>query len=309
MSLARTVLLSASRSRWLADQMMRRAFARRAVKRFMPGEDVTDALGAAQTLAAGGIGAVVTQLGENLTSLTEAEAVRDHYLGVFDLIRERRLASQPSVKPTQLGLDLSFEACLSNLETLAAKADADGSLLSIDMEDSSYVDRTLDLFRKLRQKHERVGLALQAYLYRTPKDLDALLPLKPIIRLVKGAYAEPPAVAFPKKADVDEAYFALGEKLLGAAAKGGAPPIFGTHDMRLVARLTAKAAQLGVKEGGFEIHMLYGIGSSDQRALVAAGRTVRVLISYGSAWFPWYMRRLAERPANVWFVVKSLLPG
>ena len=307
MSLARNGLLAASRSRWLADQMMRRAFARRAVKRFMPGEDVTDALGAAQTLAAGGIGAVVTQLGENLTSLTEAEAVRDHYLGVFDLIRERRLASQPSVKPTQLGLDLSFEACLSNLDTLAAKADADGSLLSIDMEDSTYVDRTLDLFRKLREKHERVGLALQAYLYRTPMDLDALLPLKPIIRLVKGAYAEPPAVAFPKKADVDEAYFALGEKLLGAAAKGGPPPVFGTHDMRLVARLSAKAAQLGVKNGGFEVHMLYGIGSSDQRALVAAGCTVRVLISYGSAWFPWYMRRLAERPANVWFVVKSML--
>jgi len=307
MSLARDALLAASRNRWLADQMMRRAFARRAVKRFMPGETVTDALGAAATLAAGRIGAVITQLGENLTSLAEAEAVRDHYLGVFNLIKGRGLASQPSVKPSQLGLDLSFEACLSNLETLAAKAGADGSLLWIDMEDSSYVDRTLDLFRKLRAKHERVGLALQAYLYRTPKDLESLLPLKPIVRLVKGAYAEAAEVAHPKKSDVDAAYLALGRTLLGAAANGGGPPIFGTHDLRLVSRLTSAAAELGVTDGGYEIHMLYGIRPADQRALVAAGRTVRVLISYGSAWFPWYMRRLAERPANVWFVMKSLL--
>lgn len=307
MSFARNMLLRASRSRWLADQMMRRAFARRAVKRFMPGEEVSDALDAAEALAGAGLGTLVTQLGENLTSLAEAEAVRDHYLGVFDLIKTRGLASQPSVKATQLGLDLSPDACLANLEALAAKADGNGSLLWIDMEDSSYVDRTLDLFRKLRRRHERVGLALQAYLYRTPRDLESLHPLKPIIRLVKGAYAEPPEVAFPRKRDVDEAYFQLGAQLLAKAADGGAFPVFGTHDMRLVARLTAKAAEAGVKDGAYEIHMLYGIRPSDQRGLVAAGRKVRVLVSYGSAWFPWYMRRLAERPANVWFVVKSLL--
>lgn len=309
MSFTRNVLLRASKSRWLADQMMRRAFARRAVRRFMPGEEVGDALDAAEVLATAGLGTVVTQLGENLTSLAEAEAVRDHYLGVFDVITSRGLPAQPSVKPTQLGLDLSEDACLANTHALAAKAEAAGAMLWIDMEDSSYVDRTLDIFRRLRERHQRVGLCLQAYLHRTPADLAALLPLRPAIRLVKGAYAEPPEVAFPRKRDVDEAYYRLGAQLLAKAAEGGAFPVFGTHDMRLVARLTAKAAEAGVKDGAYEIHMLYGIRTSDQRGLVAAGRKVRVLVSYGGAWFPWYMRRLAERPANVWFVVKSLLPG
>jgi proline dehydrogenase len=233
--------------------------------------------------------------------------VRDHYLGVFDAVAARQLTAWPSVKPTQLGLDLSFDACLVHLDALATRAGALGSLLWIDMEDSSYVDRTIDLFRRLRDKHERIGLALQAYLRRTPADLQALLPLRPVIRLVKGAYAEPEHVAFPAKRDVDPAYYELGVKLLEAAAGGGAFPVFGTHDVPLVTRLASRAAQLGVQDGRYEIHMLYGIRSADQRALAAQGRAVKVLISYGSAWFPWYMRRLAERPANVWFAVRSLV--
>lgn len=307
MSVARSMLLAASRSPFLADQMMRRSFARRAVKRFMPGETIEAALDAAKPLADAGLGTVVTQLGENLTSLGEADAVRAHYLRVFDLVAQRGLPSWPSVKPTQLGLDLSFDACLAHLEVLAARADADRSLLWIDMEDSSYVDRTLDLFRNLRAKHERVGLALQAYLRRTPADLATLLPLRPVIRLVKGAYAEPADRAFPDKRDTDAAFYALGSDLLAAAANGGAFPIIGSHDIPLVQRLAARADELGVKNGDWEIHMLYGIRMADQRALAGAGRKVRTLISYGRSWFPWYMRRLAERPANVWFVVKSLL--
>lgn len=307
MSLARKVLLRASRSRFLADNLMRRSFARRAVKRFMPGETLDAALDAAASLAGEGLGAVVTQLGENLTTLAEAEAVRDHYLGVIEAIERRNLPAWPSVKPTQLGLDLSSEACLANLTALAARAAAAHSLLWIDIEDSSYVDRTIDLYRKLRAQHERVGLCLQSYLRRTPADLAALLPLKPVIRLVKGAYAEPEHVAYPDKRDVDLAYYELGVKLLEAAAAGGAFPVFGTHDVALSGRLASRAAQLGVKDGQYEIHMLYGIRAADQRRLAAQGRSVKVLISYGSAWFPWYMRRLAERPANVWFVVKSLV--
>ena len=307
MSLARSVLLRASRSRFLADNLMRRSFAKRAVKRFMPGETLDAALDAAASLAGSGLGAVVTQLGENLTTLAEAEAVRDHYLGVLDAIQRRGLAAWPSVKPTQLGLDLSFDACLANLSTLAARADQARSLLWVDMEDSSYVDRTLELFRKLRQRHERVGVCLQSYLRRTPADLAGLLPLKPVIRLVKGAYAEPEHVAYPDKRDVDLAYYELGVKLLEAAAGSGAFPVFGTHDVALSGRLASRAAQLGVKDSQYEIHMLYGIRADDQRRMAAQGRAVKVLISYGSAWFPWYMRRLAERPANVWFVVKSLV--
>lgn len=306
MSVARSVLLRASKSQWLAGQIVSRGFARRAVKRFMPGERVEDALAAVQPLAVAGLGTVITQLGENLTSLAEADAVREHYLGVFDLIKARGLPTWPSVKPTQLGLDLSPDACLANLEALAAKADATGSFLWIDMEDSSYVDRTLDLFRKLRATHEKVGLCLQSYLRRTPRDLASLLPLKPAIRLVKGAYAESAHVAFPDKRDVDLAFYELSVRLLEAARDGGALPVLGTHDVPLLGRIIARAAELGVKDGAYEIHMLYGIRAADQRALAAQGRTVRTLISYGAHWFPWYMRRLAERPANVWFVVKSV---
>jgi proline dehydrogenase len=306
MSLARNVLLRMSHSRWLADQMARHAFTRRAVRRFMPGEEVTDALAAAQTLGQSGLGTVLTQLGENLTTLDEADRVREHYLGVFDQIRGKGSSIHVSVKPTQLGLDLSPDACAAHLQVLATKAATTGSFLWLDMEDSSYVDRTLDLFRRLRRDQPKVGLCLQSYLHRTPTDLETLLPLAPAIRLVKGAYAEPPQVAFPAKRDTDRAYYELGSRLLAAAAGGGAYPVFGSHDLPLVGRMIARARELGVKDGAYEIHMLYGIRSAEQQALAAEGRVVRTLISYGRSWFPWYMRRLAERPANVWFVLRSL---
>jgi proline dehydrogenase len=307
MSVARSLLLRASRSRWLADQMSRRAFARRAVRRFMPGEDVADALAACAALKAEGFGTVLTQLGENLTTLAEADAVREHYLDLFDQIKSRDLPVHVSVKPTQLGLDLSAEACASNLLTLAARAEATGAWFWLDMEDASYVDRTLELYRGLRANYQRVGVCLQAYLRRTPADLAALLPLEPSIRLVKGAYAESAHIAFPDKRETDLAFFDLSCTLLAAAAKGGTFAVLGTHDMALLRRLTARAIELGVKDGAYEIHMLYGIRSAEQRALLDEGRMVRTLISYGKSWFPWYMRRLAERPANVWFVLRSML--
>jgi proline dehydrogenase len=307
MSLARTLLLQAADSRWLADQMARRPFARRAVRRFMPGEEIEDALAAARLLADRGLGTVFTQLGENLATLDEAGGVREHYLGVFDRIRELGLPSLVSVKPTQLGLDHSAEACTSHLLALAERAVSTGSSLWIDMEDSRYVDRTLELYQRVKARFRPVGLCLQAYLRRTPADLEKLLTLKPWIRLVKGAYAEPPAVAFPAKADTDAVYFRLADRLLHAAATRDAFPVFGTHDRALLDRIVARAAELGVPDGGYEIHMLYGIGSADQEELARAGRKVRTLISYGRAWFKWYVRRLAERPANVWFVVRSLV--
>jgi proline dehydrogenase len=309
MSLARTLLLRASRSKWLARQASERAFARRAVRRFMPGEELSDALDASAALKAAGFGCVLTQLGENLTSLAEADAVRDHYLGLFDQIKQHNLPVHVSVKPTQLGLDHSIEACRAHLLTLAERAEATDGFLWLDMEDSSYVDRTLDLYRSLRSSHEKVGLCLQAYLRRTPADIAALLPLRPSIRLVKGAYAEPVAMAFAEKRETDLAYFDLAITLLQGAARGECYAVFGTHDIGLLERLSARAAEMDARDGSWEIHMLYGIRNPDQRALAAAGRQVRVLISYGRSWFPWYMRRLAERPANVWFVVKSAFAG
>lgn len=286
---------------------MRRPFARRAVKKFMPGEELADALGAARDLAGAKLGVIVTRLGESLTGESQADGVRDHYLGAFDTIKRDQLPVVVSVKPTQLGLDLSFDACLAHLNTLAAKAVETGSQLWIDMEDSSYVDRTLDLYRRVKQRYAPVGIAMQAYLRRTPQDIDALIDVKPMIRLVKGAYAEPPHVAFPVKRDVDLAYVAIAERMLEAATRGQIHPILGTHDLAIVDHAVQRAAQLKLKPGDFEIHMLYGIRMAHQRKLAADGHAVRCLISYGAQWFPWYMRRLAERPANVWFVVKTAL--
>lgn len=307
MSLARSALLKMSKSHWLAQRVMTRPFALRAVKRFMPGEELDDALDASAALATDKLGTVLTKLGENLTSSSDADLVLEHYLGVFDRIQARGLNSHVSVKPTQLGLDFSFERCARHLETLAQRAESTGTYFWLDMEDSSYVDRTLELYRGLRAGHPRVGLAIQAYLRRTPDDVGRLLPIRPTIRLVKGAYAEPAHVAFPAKRDTDLAYFDVAVQLLAAAAKGEALPIFGTHDPGLVDRIVAKAGSLGVHDGGYEIHMLYGIRMAEQRALAAQGRTVKTLVSYGSAWFPWYLRRLAERPANIWFVMRSML--
>lgn len=307
MSIARAAFLRASRSKWLAERFMRQPFAKRAVKRFMPGEELGDALAAARELKGAGIGALITRLGETLTGDSQSDAVRDHYLAAFDQINAQGLGTRISVKPTQLGLDLSFESCLRHLETLAAKAVETGNELWIDMEDSSYVDRTLDLYKRVKSRYASVGLAMQAYLRRTPADVDALIPVKPIIRLVKGAYAEPPHVAFPQKRDVDLAYVAIAERLLEAATRGEAMPIFGTHDMAIVRQINARADALRLPRAGYEIHMLYGIRASEQRQLASDGRTVRCLISYGAQWFPWYMRRLAERPANVGFVLRSML--
>ena len=307
MSLGRTLLLRASRSTFLAAQLRRRAFVGRAVRRFMPGEELSAALDAAQRLAAAGLGTVLTQLGENLTSRADAEAVRDHYLGVLRELQRRSLPAHVSVKLTQLGLDVDRAACERAVHVLAAAAAETGSFLWIDMEDSRYTDVTLEVFRRARDAHAGVGICLQSYLRRTRADLETLLPLAPAIRLVKGAYAEPPAIAFPRKQDVDASYLALGERLLEYAARGGARPVFGTHDVRLVARLRGRAAALKVPPGSCEFHLLYGIRDADQRRLAAEGETVRVLISYGTAWFAWYMRRLAERPANVWFVLKNLI--
>ena len=286
---------------------MRRPFARRAVRKFMPGEELSDALAAAKMLVNDRIGTIVTRLGETLTGESQADGVRDHYLGAFDEIARGSLPTVISVKPTQLGLDHSIDACREHLDVLARKAVSTGSQLWIDMEDSSYVDRTLGLYRELKSKYEPVGIAIQAYLRRTPQDIESLLDLKPMIRLVKGAYLEPPDVAFPSKRDVDLHYVSQGERLLDAAHEGRAIPIFGTHDMTIVRHLVARAAARKVPPGAFEVHMLYGIRSSDQRALAAEGHAVRCLISYGSQWFPWYMRRLAERPANVWFVMRTAL--
>src|SRR5207237_4944776 len=306
MAFGRSILLAAARSRRLNDFASRSGFVKRATRKFMPGEQPDAALQPGAAIAATGRGLLFTELGEAITSAAAAVAVRDHYLRFLDQIRARQLPAHVSVKPTQLGLDLSIGDCERHLLAIAAKAEETGSGLWLDMEDSSYVDRTLDLYVTLLRDHPSTGVALQAYLHRTPGDLSRLMPLKPVIRLVKGAYDEPRAVAFEKKRDTDRAYYLLASTLLDGAREGICTPVFGTHDLALISRIAARAA---VSDGGKEqhqIHMLYGIRDAAQRRLVAEGHIVKTLISYGAAWYRWYMRRLAERPANVLFVVKSL---
>lgn len=306
MRLGRSILLAAARNNALNAFALRSSVVKRATKRFMPGETAADALEAGARIASTGCALIFTQLGEAITRWPEAVAVRDHYLSLFDEILRRRLDAQVSVKPTQLGLDLSRDECEKHLDALAKKAELIGSALWLDMEDSGYVDRTLDLYAALKVRHPSTGIALQAYLYRTPADVDRLIPLKPVIRLVKGAYDEPPGVAYGKKSDTDAAYEQIAVRMLEAARSNGCTPIFGTHDIGLIERISGRAHSLGVAKGRYEIHMLYGIRDSEQRRLVAEGHRVKTLISYGASWYRWYMRRLAERPANVWFVARSM---
>jgi proline dehydrogenase len=307
MSLMRNVLLASSTNAWLRERATKAAFVRRSVRKFWPGERVEDALAAARELQPQRITTILTALGENLTKAEEAEEVTQHYLEVFDKVAAVGLDAHVSVKPTQLGLDLDRAMCERNLDRLLERAEQRNNFLWIDMEYSRYVDPTLELYRRGRARSSRIGIALQAYLYRTAKDVESLIPLGPAVRIVKGAYLEPPEVAYAKKSDVDENFHKLCVRLMAPdAQRAGTLLHIATHDAPLADRLAAYARDHQVPPSAYEFAMLYGIGVSQQKRMAAEGKRLRVLISYGEYWFPWYMRRLAERPANVWFVVKNL---
>lgn len=309
MSLLRSLLLAASQNRWLRDRAERHQFVRRTVSRFMPGETLDDALRAAQMLRDKNIGSVLTHLGENVTENVEAKRVTRHYWEVLQRIHKHGIGTEISVKPTQLGLDLSPDLCFENLRTII-EGERKESIVWIDMEASNYVDATLALYRRALQSYPNVGICLQSYLYRTKEDLRELLPLRPSIRLVKGAYKEPRQIAFPRKKDVDENYFALAQEMLRAKAEGSCiRPAFGTHDLGLIRRITDLASCRGFAKNDLEVQMLYGIQRSEQERLAKEGWGSRVLISYGTYWYPWFMRRLAERPANLWFVLRNVFAG
>jgi proline dehydrogenase len=304
----RRVFLWAARNRWLKEHLPRMRFMRRAVRRFMPGETLGDALGAAVPLQAVGIRTMYTRLGENLTDVAEANEVADHYVEVIDQIVASGIDGEVSVKPTQLGLDLDPEVCFGHLVRVAEHAAANDSYLWIDMESSPYVESTIQLYERLRAAHPRTGICLQAYLHRTAKDLERLLPLDPAIRLVKGAYDEKATIAYTSRRSVDASFIALALRFL---LEGRGRPIrlsLGTHDVTLIEQIAEQAAAAGIGIDGFEVEMLYGIREDQQRRLAKAGYRVQSLIAYGEHWYPWYMRRLAERPANVIFALRQLLP-
>lgn len=307
--LLRKALLWAARNPWLGERLPTLPFMRKAVHRFMPGEAIGDALGAAVDLQARGIGTLYTKLGEAITDPAGAQAVADHYVELLASIRDAGIDGEISVKPTQLGLDIDEDMCLGHLRALAAAADAQGSYVWIDMEDSSYVDRTLDCYQRLRASHPNTGICLQAYLRRTARDVERLLPIAPAVRLVKGAYDEPRTIAFKSRREVDANFLGLAVTMIRESRnRPGMRVGLGTHDVDLIEQIAAHAAAAGIAKGAFEVQMLYGIRAREQLRLAASGYRVQTLIAYGAAWYRWYMRRLAERPANVLFAMRQMLP-
>jgi len=307
----RSIFLYLSKARWARRLIVSWNLSRSVARRFVAGETLDQAIQAVRTLNAAGLNATLDHLGESVT--TEAEAVRsaDDYLAIISRICESGIRSNASLKLSQLGLNVSYELCRGNVQRVVRQAAECGLFIRIDMEDTSTVDRTIELWRTLRKEGlVNVGLVFQSYLYRTEKDMGAVLPEGCRLRLCKGAYKEPADLAYPKKADVDAQFFTLAVSMLeGLGRRNGFRPVFGTHDANLLTRIRAHAERAGLAPRDVEVHMLYGIQRGEQDRLVTAGAVVRVLIAYGAYWFPWYMRRLAERPANVWFVVRSMFAG
>jgi proline dehydrogenase len=304
----RTVLLWMASNRWLRERVPRLWFARRAVRRFMPGEDAAAALSAGAAFERDGIATLYTELGENLANLAEADRVADGYVDLLERIRVAGLNGEVSVKLTQLGLDLDPERTLVHASRLATKAAETGATLWIDMEGSAYTEPTIALYERLKATNPNVGICIQAYLRRTAADIQRLLPLDPAIRLVKGAYAEPESIAYRSRHDVDTSFVTLAVAMLDARRAGRNVRIgLGTHDVRLIERIAAHAESIGLDRRAIEVQMLYGIRVDEQRRLAREGYLVRDLIAFGQHWYPWYMRRLAERPANVLFVLRQMV--
>ena len=307
MSVMRTALLAASQNRWLRERASRYHFVKKSVARFMPGETLEDAIAAACNLKTKKIESVLTHLGENVSDAREAEQVTEHYLQVLARLHSEGLTTEISVKLTQLGLDLSPELCEKNLQRLFA-AELPERTLWIDMEASGYVESTLKIYRNVLTDFSNAGICLQAYLHRTKTDVETLLPLKPSIRLVKGAYSEPANLAIRDKNAIDDRYFQLAQYMLRAqVSREMHRAAFATHDPRLIHKIVEFAVEEGFSREQVEVQMLYGIQRREQERLANGGWRSGVLIAYGNYWYPWFVRRLAERPANLWLLMRNLV--
>ncbi len=312
----RPPLLYLSNAHWARTLVTRLRFARRTANRFVAGETADDAVAAIKSLNATHINATLDHLGESVRTEAEAQHAAESYVYVLEKIQKNKVCSNVSIKLTQFGLDLGADLCTRNVRRVVEQAHGLDNFVRIDMEGSDYTDRTLAVFRALRQEFDNVGIVVQAYLYRTEADVRSLIASGARVRLCKGAYQEPPDKAFPLKADVDANYFKLGKVLLDAARQGppagGAgrfPPLpaLATHDEQLVGRLEAYIDQIGLPNEYYEFQMLFGIRRDLQQRLASKGRPVRVYVPYGTEWYPYFMRRLAERPANLWFFLSNLV--
>jgi proline dehydrogenase len=302
----RSPLLWLSRNKPVRGWITSLGLVRRAAHRFVAGDTTEEAIQAIRNLNALGATATLDHLGENVETAEDAARATEDYLKALDAIGVSGMPSHVSVKLTALGLDLGNELCRANMARILAKAKAIGTLVTIDMESTEYTDRTLAIFRDLRREFSAVGIVIQAYLYRSEADITALCKKGAHVRLCKGAYQEPPVRAFPKKADVDANYVRLMKMLLSPEAR--ANKTFGaiaTHDIKMIDATRQYAQEQLVPRAEFEFQMLHGIRRDLQKELAADGYGMRVYVPYGTEWYPYYMRRLAERPANVWFVVSN----
>lgn len=298
----RALLIFLSQSKLLAKLVTGNPVSRRMSRRFVAGEELAEAVAASRACNHAGMTVSLDHLGENVTTEQEARRARDAYLENFDRIASEKLDANVSLKLTQLGLDLGDDFCFSLLESAVERAADNGNFLRIDMEGSPYTARTIALVKRARAKYNRVGTVIQAYLYRSEQDIRDLLAIGCRIRLCKGAYREPASIAFPKKADLDKNYVRLMQLLLPSGIYHG----IATHDPRMIDATVDFAAKQGIRKEQFEFQMLYGIRTDLQQQLVRDGFRMRVYIPYGTEWFPYFMRRLAERPANVLFFLRNL---
>ena len=272
--------------------------------RFVAGETLDECVVVLRRLAEQGLHANTTLLGESVNDVAEAEAVAEEYGRILERLHAEQLPCNVALKLTHLGLELDEELAYTNVERVVQVAERLESFVRIDMEQSSVLDATLRIYRRLREAgHERVGTVLQSYLFRTESDLDALLPLRPNLRFVKGAYLEPPEIAYREKTDVDAAY----RRLVEAAFRGGGYAAIATHDESLIEQCIAFAEREGIGRDRFELQMLYGVRPGLQLDLARRGFKVLVATPYGPEWYPYLMRRLAERPANLGFFARNLL--
>lgn len=271
-------------------------------RRFVAGETLGEAFVAVRDLNSRGMTATLDHLGENVTSLPAAQQATDDACAIFQAIARAGVQCNVSLKLTQLGLDLGTDTAIRNLDRILEVAAESGNFVRIDMEGSQYTDRTLDLFFREYERHKNVGTVIQSYLYRSGSDLERLIDAGARVRLVKGAYLEPPTVAYQRKEDVDAGFVHLMQMLL---ARGNYPAI-ATHDEAMIAATQRFAQQHGIARDRFEFQMLYGVRRDLHLRLVQQGYRVRIYVPYGTEWYPYFMRRLAERPANVMFVLRSI---
>jgi proline dehydrogenase len=299
--MVRSTLLKLSENKKFARWVTSNRTTRKMSHRFVAGETLEEAIAAARVCNDRGMSVSLDYLGENVATAADAQRARDAYLEVFDRIAAEKLDANVSCKLTQLGLDMSAEFCEGQVLSIVERAASYGNFLRADMEGSPYTERTIDVVKRVRSQSTAIGTVIQAYLYRSEQDVNDLLAYGCRIRLCKGAYKEPPEVAFPKKEDVDANYVKLIQLLLPSGFYHG----IATHDPKMIAATIRCAAEKKISKEDFEFQMLYGVRTDLQRQLVRDGFRLRIYIPYGQDWFPYFMRRLAERPANLAFFVRN----